>query len=218
MTVVAGLFALLAWKLGVPLPSPDAIRRSFSRWQDDPAIGPHLVTAYVVFIFVFGCFGFPRGPVAAVGIGLMGPWRTYAAYCITLPVAALVQFAVIRWAIAGWVRERLPASTKKLETAILRHGFWAVAGIRAFPPTGMGLFNALCAVSALKPLTFFAGSVAGYAVSSVAYVLLADLLVDIYLKIWDSQWAMPVIAGLIILMIGALYTAYGQLKKQKSKS
>ncbi len=215
LVAVAGLFAFGAWRLGIPLPSPDAIRDMFRRWQDDPVVGPRLIPVYLAFIFVFGCVGFPRGPVAAVGIGLMGPWQTYFVYCLILPVSALIQFVVVRWAITDWVRDRLPESVRELEGVVLRHGFWAVAGLRGFPPTGMGAFNALCAVSALKPGTFFAGSVVGYALSSIAYVLLADFLVSIYTKVWDSEWAMPVVAGFIILMVGAMYTLYSQLKKQK---
>lgn len=211
----AVLIGLAAWRLGIPLPSPDAIRETFQRWQADPKVGPNLVPAYLAFIFVFGCMGFPRGPVAAVGIGLMGAWKTYLAYCAILPVSALIQFLVVRWAITDWVRERLPEDARKMEDIILRRGFWAVAGIRGFPPTGMGVFNAVCAVSALRPGTFFAGSVAGYAISSVAYVLLADLLVDLYTRIWDSEWALPVIAAMFILFAGAMFTLYGQLKRQK---
>lgn len=213
----AALFALVAWKLGIGLPSPDSIRQTFDKWQADPKVGPNLVPFYLGFIFFFGIFGFPRGVVAAIGIGLMGEVKTWLAFSLILPVSALIQFMVIRWAIAAWVRDRLPAQAVQWEERILKHGFWAVALLRGFPPTAMGMFNSVCAVSALRPQIFFLGSLAGYFISSLFYVILAGFLLELYLRVWDSEWAMPIVVAIIIVTIGAMYTVYGQLKKQGKK-
>jgi len=215
---VAGLFAFAAWKLGIPLPSPKSIHRMFEQWEGDPLVGPHLVEAYLLFVFTFGCFGFPRGPVAVVGIGLIGKWNTYLAYTLLLPVSALIQFGAGRWAIADWVRERLPPQARQWEERLVRHGFLAVAGLRAFPFTPMGTFNYLCAVSELSPATFFLGSFAGYAVSNAFDILLAQVILDLYLHFWDWEWAGPVLAASVILFVGLGVTVYSRLERGRRRA
>ncbi len=190
----------------------------FQQWEGDPVVGPHLVEAYLLFIFAFGCFGFPRGPVAVIGIGLIGKWNTYLAYSLILPVSTMIQFAVGRWAISDWVRARLPPKAKAWEEKLVRHGFLAVAGFRAFPFTPMGTFNYLCAVSKLSPATFFFGTFAGYAVSNAFDILLAQIILDAYLHFWDWEWAGPVLAGFVILSVGLGISVFSKLQGTRPHS
>lgn len=169
--LVLAIWAGLAGALAEPL-SLASLQAARLRLHEQHAQSPGLVAGCWFCLFVaLSMLALPGAAVLALAAGSLWGLALGTAMVLLASTcgATLAFLAARRWGREPLAR-RLAGPLAWLDTALARHGAWALLALRLAPVVPYGVLNPLMGLTAMRTATFFGVSAVGMLAGTLAYV------------------------------------------------